>query len=108
MLAEEAPSRLPIPVPQQVLDFAAEQGVAEYLPAVLEMTARVFPGGLKDVIVEDDPEIANDRHILIGVHAKNLGVPQGLEAHRQWTGGLFQSCPAPKVCVFRLDLSIAP
>ena len=98
----------PIPVPREVLDFAAEQGVAEYLPAVLEMTARIFPGGLKDVIVEDDPEIANDRHILIGVHAKNLDVPHGLEASGQWHGGLFECCPAPRVCAFRLDLSIAP
>lgn len=97
---------LPIAVPPQVLEFAVEQGVADYLAAVLEMTGRVFPGGLKDVIVEDDPEIANDRHIVVVVKAKNLDVPQALEARWQWNGGLFQCCPAPLVCVFRLELSI--
>jgi hypothetical protein len=102
-----ATKTLPIAVPQEVLDFAAEQGVSDYLPAVLEMTNHIFPGGLQAVVVDDDPEIANDRHILIVVKAKTFDVPQALEARWQWHGGLFESCPARLVCVFRLDLSIA-
>src|SRR5271170_3807181 len=99
---------LPIAIPQEVIDFAAQEGVSSYLPAVLEMTTRVFPGGLREVIVEDDPEIANDRHILVVVKATNLDVPHGLESRWRWHGGSFDCCPAPLVCAFRLDLSIAP
>ena len=103
-----ATQTLPIAAPRDLLDFAAAQGVADCLPAVLEMTARIFPGGLRAAIVEDDPEIADDRHILIVVKAKNLEVTEGLEKRWQWHGCLFDCCPAPQVCVFRLDLSVAP
>jgi hypothetical protein len=93
----------PLPaVPPDVLAFAAEQGVATYLPAVLEMTRQVFPEVPLSVQVEDDPEIANDRHLVIGVKAQNLGVPQALEALYEWHRELFARCPAPLVCVFRL------
>lgn len=100
-------STLPIVVSQEVLDIAAEDGVTAYLPAVLEMTNRVFPNGLREVVVEYDPEIANDRHIVFEVKAKDLDVPQGLEKREQWIEGLFECCPAPLVCTFRLALSIA-
>jgi hypothetical protein len=99
---------LPIAVPGEVLDFAVAQGVADCLAAVLEMTSRIFPGGLREAVVEGDPEIADDRHIVVVVKAKNLDVEQGLEKRWEWHGGLFACCPAPRVCVFRLDLSIAP
>ena len=95
-------------VPQEVQAFANEQGVAAYLPAVLEMTARVFPGGLQEIIVEDDPEIANDRHIVVVVKARDLDVEQGVEAHGRWHQELSACCPAPLVYPFRLSLSIAP
>lgn len=95
-------------VPQDVQAFANVQGVAAYLPAVLEMTARVFPGGLQDVILVDDPEIANDRHIVVVVKARDLDVEQGVEAHGRWHQELSACCPAPLVYPFRLSLSIAP
>lgn len=94
--------------PLEVSDFAAEQGVADCLPALLELTNQVFPDGLQSVIVEDDPEIADDRHIVFLVKAQNLDVDRGLAAIEQWQRGVFLSCPKPLVCVFRLGLSIAP
>lgn len=102
-----ASSTLPIVVSQEVLDTAAEDGVTAYLPAVLEMTNRVFPNGLREVVVEYDPEIANDRHISLAVKAPDLDVPQALEKQHEWIDGLFACCPAPLVCTFRLALSIA-
>jgi hypothetical protein len=99
--ATQIPSQV---LPGDVLDFAAEQGVTTYLPAVLGMTRSVFPRAALRVVVEDDPEIANDRHIVIIVTVQDLSVPQALEARWQWHHELFASCPAPLVCVFRLGL----
>src|SRR5436309_2481565 len=87
-------------VPPEVRTFAAEQGVAAYLPALADLVRRVFPTARRyAVLVEDDPEIANDRHIVFEVDVP-LDVPQAQAARRQWSKGLFQCCPAPLVCVF--------
>jgi hypothetical protein len=94
----------PPTLPCEVLAFAAEQRVSAYLPAVLDMTRRVFPCAALSVVVEDDPEIANDRHIVIRVNAKDLTVSEALEARWQWHRELFTCSPAPLAHVFRLGL----
>jgi hypothetical protein len=96
----------PYNLPPEVLAFAADQDVTAVLPAVLEMTQQLFPAALLNVVVEDDPEIANDRHLVVRVNVTNLDVPQALEAHYQWHRGLFACCPAPLVCTFRLGLEL--
>ena len=94
-------------VPADVHTFAAERGVGPYLPAVLEMTVRRFPDARRlAVLVEEDPEIANDRHIVIEVDVAGITADQYVEAKWQWGRELFQLCPAPLVCVFRLSLEI--
>ena len=95
-----------VPIPSEVSAFAAEQGVSTQLPAVLEMTQRLFPDADMSVVVEDDPEIANDRHIVLVVKAKGMPVPEALKKRWQWHGGLFACCPAPLVSAFCLGLSI--
>ena len=50
-----------------VLAFAAEQGASPCLDRLLEMTSRVFQTNPITVTVEEDPEIANDRHIVMDV-----------------------------------------
>jgi hypothetical protein len=53
-------------VSPDVLAFAREQGVEQYVPAVIELTRRLYPTATRfDVFLEDDPEIANDRHIIL-------------------------------------------
>jgi hypothetical protein len=97
---------LSIPVPREVQAFAAEAGVAPYLPSVLAMTRRRFPDALRlTVLVEEDPEIANDRHIVIEVDVQGITAEQYVEADWQWGHELFQLCPAPLICVFRLSLN---
>jgi hypothetical protein len=98
----------PLPaVPTEVLAFAAEQGVTAYLDPVLAMTRQVFPGAQQiTVAIEDDPEIADDRHIVIAVKAGGLEVPQALEQRSRWHRELFTCCPAPLVCTFRLALEV--
>src|SRR5437868_3206639 len=95
--ATETPSRV---VPPEVLSFAAEQGVAPYLAAILEMTRRRFPDARRLVVlVEEDAEVANDRHIVIEIDIAGITADQYVEAKRQWSRELFQLCPAPLVCV---------
>ena len=93
-------------VPPEVLSLAAEQAVAAYLPTVLEMTQRIFPNALRSLLVEDDREIGNDRHIVIRVQVDHLDVTQALEARYRWHRELFACCPAPLVCVFRIGLEL--
>lgn len=93
-------------VPPEVRAFAAEQGVAEYLPAVVEMTQRIFAGARRVVVfTEGDPEIANDWHIVFEVEVP-WDVPRSLAAERQWVRGLFESCPVPLGHVFRLGVDL--
>jgi hypothetical protein len=94
-------------VPPDVLAFAAEQEVGAYLPSVLAMTQRLFPDARRwALLVEDDPEIANDRHIVIEVDVTGLDAEGYAEADFRWGRELFAICPAPLVCVFRLGLDI--
>jgi hypothetical protein len=102
--ATETPS---LAVPPEVHAFAAEQGVALYLTAVLEMTQQRFPDARRlAVLVEEDPEIVNDRHIVIEIDLTGVTPEQYVERDWQWGHELFEICPAPLICVFRLSLSI--
>jgi len=96
----------PVTTSAAVQAFAAEQGVASILPCVLEMTRRVFPIATLRVVLDEDPEIADDRHIVIAVKDKDASVSEGLEARYRWHRELFACCPAPLVCVFRLGLEL--
>ena len=61
-------AELAVEVPSEVVALAAEEGVEEYLPKVIEMTQRVFPSASRlDVLTDEDPEIPDDRHIVMSV-----------------------------------------
>ena len=88
-------------VPADVVTFAREQGVEQYLAPLSELARQVYPSATRfEVFTEDDPEIANDRHIVFELDVP-LTVEQGLEADRHWRSGVFRIVPAPLVCVFR-------
>lgn len=93
-----------IPISTEVAEFAAEQGVTDILPAVIEMTQRLYPGAPLAVVVEDDPEIADDRHIVLIVRLVVESVEEGLKRRRSWHRDIFTCCPAPLVCVFRIGV----
>ena len=86
----------------EVMAFAAEQGVTAYLPAVIEMTQRIYPGLAIHVLIEEDPEIANDRHLLLDVDTSSYNTEQLIATSRQWVPDLFKVCPSTHVCVFRI------
>ncbi len=96
----------PPALPAEVSAFADEQGVAAYLPPALELTHRVFATARRlAVLVEDDPEIPDDRHMVFEVDAP-LTIPEALAAERRWSEELFHICPAQRVCVFRLSMDL--
>jgi hypothetical protein len=96
---------LPLPVvSDEVQVFADRQGVTPYLPAVLEMTRRIFPTAPMTVLLEEDPEIANDWHIVFEVDTVGMTEERLVACRRQWIREIFQHCPATHVCVFRLGL----
>src|SRR5262245_32374589 len=91
-------------VPEEVERFAREQGAADCLPAVLELGRRLFPTAALRLCVEADLEIPDDRHIVLLAEGAALSVAEALAAYDDFHRGLFASCPAPSVCVFRLGL----
>jgi hypothetical protein len=97
-----------VTVDPEVAAFAAGQGVSEHLPAVIEMTRRVFPGSALRVVLEDDPEIPNDWHIVILGRFHDATVEEAVERRWRWHGGLFECCPAPLASVFRIGMEWEP
>ena len=91
-----------------VVAFVREQGVEQYLLPLIELARQVYPSATRfDVFTEDDPEIANDRHIVFELDVP-LDLEQALEADRHWREGLFRIVPAPLVCVFRKSADPRP
>jgi hypothetical protein len=97
------PSAAPLPVvPQEVLAFAQEQGAAAYLPAVLELTQRIFPTARRiALVVEQDPGIPDERYIVIDVDV-SLTVQEDVAADGEWCLGAQALCPIPLLGLFRL------
>jgi hypothetical protein len=91
--------------PADVLEFAAREKVADYLDPLLEATRKLFPTARRlEVFLEDDPEIANDWHIVYEVEVPVADVPHFVKAQHFWIDELYKVCPAPLVCTFRLTL----
>ena len=99
----------PLPtVSAEVLAFAREQGVEHYLSPLIELARQVYPSATRfDVFTEDDPEIANDWHIVFELDVP-INVEQAREADLRWHRGVFEIVPAPLVCVFRLSADLRP
>ncbi len=91
--------------PPDVLAFAREAGVADYLQPLLEETRRLFPEAPPmRVKVEADPEIENLRHIACEIDIPYTGTSNYLKAQKSWIQALCRVCPAPLTCVFCLLL----
>jgi hypothetical protein len=103
-------SALPSPTsawqwPTEVLAFAARNKVDGYLDPLLEATRQVFPTARSlQVLLELDPEIRDDWHIIFEVCVPQKDIPSYVKAQDFWTDELFRVCPAPLVCTFRLAL----
>src|SRR5260221_7717962 len=92
-------------VPPDVVAFACEQGVEQYLAPLIELTRRVYPSATRfEVFTEDDPEIPDDRHIVFRLDA-SLDLEQAREADYRWHRGAFEIVPATHICVFRHSIT---
>ncbi len=60
------------------------------------------------MFVDEDPEIANDRHIILNVDVTGLDAEQMFACQQRWLRELFDHCPATHVCVFRLAMIDRP
>jgi len=90
-----------------VVAFAVQHNVDGYLDPLLETLRKQFPTTLAtEVLLEEDPEIRDDRHIVFDVLVPGADVPDYVEAKRRWHRELFRICPAPLVSVFRLGLRL--
>ena len=90
--------------PAEVEEFAAQRGLADYLPQMWQMTRQVFPQAQQLAFrLEEDVETPDDWRIIVHVEAP-LTVPQLVEGQRQWYDGLFACCPATHAVWFCLTL----
>jgi hypothetical protein len=93
-------------IPADVVIFAREQGVEQYLMPLIELTRQVYPSATRfEVFTEDDPEIANDRHIVFELDAP-LTVEQDLKADERWGEGWLRIEPYPRSCIFRKSVNL--
>jgi hypothetical protein len=90
------------------LEFAAQQRVQEHLEPLREATRRIFPTAQSlRVVVDEDPEIRNYRHMVFEVQVVGLSLNEIHQARKEWKREQFDRCPAPLLCAFCLSLDLA-
>jgi hypothetical protein len=88
----------------EVLAFAKEQGIADYLPPVLAMTRQLFPDREVGVFLDNDPDIPDDWHIVFAVDVTEWSVERIVDAQCRWAQEIFDHCPSTHVHLFRYAL----
>jgi hypothetical protein len=95
-------------IPPDVVTFAREQGVEQYLSPLIELARRVYPSATRfEVFTEDDPEIPDDRHIVFRLDTL-IDLEQAREADYRWHRGAFEIVPARHICVFPHSINMRP
>ena len=93
-----------IEIEPEIAEVAIQLGVSTQLPSVIAMTQRFFPDCPWHIEIDDDPEIANDRHLAFVVRDRFIDVEQALAVRWRWNEHLFAVCPAPLAHNFRLGM----
>jgi hypothetical protein len=95
------------PLQAEILEFAERNGIGPYLMPVLAMTRRMFPqASAVDLMIDEDPEIPGDAHLLFRVSLPCLDAAQYATSKFKWSEELFRICPSPLVCIFRCRLNV--
>jgi hypothetical protein len=89
--------------PANVLAFADEHQLTAYLEPVLEMTRQLFPGRVREAVLEADWEIP-ERYITIDVDITGLDVGQIGATRNRWLTELCRVCPANQIFLFHIGL----
>ena len=93
-----------INIPPEISAVASQLGVVAELPHVIAMTQSVFPDAPLHLEIDDDPEIASDRHLAVVVKTTFTDVERSVADRWRWHRELFSCCPAPMAHVFRLGM----
>jgi len=92
-------------VSPEVLAFAQEKGVEQYLQPLIELARHVYPTATQfRVFVEEDWEIRMT--FIVFELEVPLNVEQSLAANRWWGEGYFQIVAYPDPCVFRKSVNL--
>jgi hypothetical protein len=92
------------PIPPEVQKFADEVGAAPYLPGLLALVRRIYPQGELSVILIEDPEIEDYRHIGFAVDVTGWTSEQMLELWNRWSSSIAEHCPRTHAPYFLLRL----
>jgi len=78
----------------EVLQFARDHGVAEYLDPMMEATRELFPTAREiRVMVETDPELAGVQAIVWEVDVLQADVGNYQDRNKQWMRAFMTICP---------------
>jgi hypothetical protein len=91
-------------VPAEVLSFAAEKGVSEWVYPVLEMTARAFPGRHIKLYVQYDCEDPDWQAIILETDLRDYTTEQYLAADNTLGAEIVRSIP-PRARQYFVNLS---
>jgi hypothetical protein len=90
-----------------VTAFARAHQVEQCLEPLLGAARRLFPTARHlRVLLEEDPEIRDDWHIVFEVEVPGLSLTAAREGRTAWHHELMACCPAPRMCIFRLFLGL--
>ncbi len=89
--APTAGARLP-EFADDVRRFAAENGIAKYLPGLWELTERLLPGRGTTLRLDWDPEIPGDGYITFSGDAEGMTAEELLAAYYAWWDGVRAQC----------------
>jgi hypothetical protein len=92
MSAPTKPFTLP-EVPAEVLSFAAEKGVSEWIYPLLEMTARAFPGRSIKLYVHYDCEDPDWQVVVLETNLRDYTTEQYLAADNVLGAEIMRSVP---------------
>jgi hypothetical protein len=85
----------PAVFPADVLAFAAERGVTDYLVPLYELTKQCFPGAALTVCQENDYEIAGLGWVVYEVAVYDSWDDEPRRAaHRRWIISFIEICPS--------------
>jgi hypothetical protein len=90
-------------VPAEVLAFAAEKGVSEWVYPVIEMTARAFPGRAIKLYVQYDCEDSDLQVIILETNVRDLTTEQYRAADDALGAEIIRSVP-PRVRQYFVNL----
>jgi hypothetical protein len=81
-------------VPPEVLSFAAEKGVSDFVVPVLEMTARAFAGCPLKMFVEYDYEEPEWQYIVVAADVTGYSTEQAVAAQHWLSAEYVRTVPA--------------